>query len=78
YPTPGAPTLFQGSTYPTYNQRTQFSMAQSLLSQTLTAADSHFSAGSQPLGQHAMPMQTNSVSKGKICNCLERVCVLNF
>ncbi|KAF8796833.1 Chromodomain-helicase-DNA-binding protein 4 like protein [Argiope bruennichi] len=63
YPTPGAPTLFQGSTYPTYNQRNQFSMAQSLLSQTLTAADSHFNTGSQPLGQHAMPMQTNSVSK---------------
>ncbi|KAG8184140.1 hypothetical protein JTE90_010186 [Oedothorax gibbosus] len=63
YPTPGAPALFQGSTYPSYNQRNQFSMAQSLLSQTLTAADSHFSAGSQPLGQHAMTMQTNSVSK---------------
>ncbi|GIY32246.1 chromodomain-helicase-DNA-binding protein 5 [Caerostris darwini] len=68
YPTPGAPALFQGSTYPTYNQRNQFSMAQSLLSQTLTAADSHFSAGSQALGQHAMPMQTNSVSKGKACD----------
>ncbi|XP_035230728.1 chromodomain-helicase-DNA-binding protein Mi-2 homolog isoform X3 [Stegodyphus dumicola] len=63
YPTPGGPTLFQGSTYPTYNQRNQFSMAQSLLSQTLTATDSHFSTSSQPLGQHAMPMQTNSVSK---------------
>ncbi|XP_071040279.1 chromodomain-helicase-DNA-binding protein Mi-2 homolog isoform X4 [Parasteatoda tepidariorum] len=63
YPSPGGPNLFQGSTYPTYNQRTQFSMAQSLLSQTLTATDSHFSAGNQPLGQHTMPMQTNSASK---------------
>ncbi|GIZ00010.1 chromodomain-helicase-DNA-binding protein 3 [Caerostris extrusa] len=60
--------LFQGSTYPTYNQRNEFSTAQNLLSQTLTAADSHFSAGSQALGQHAMPMQTNSVSKGKACD----------
>ncbi|XP_054712888.1 chromodomain-helicase-DNA-binding protein Mi-2 homolog isoform X2 [Uloborus diversus] len=67
YPGGGATPqqLFQGSGagYPGYGQRNQFNMAQSLLSQTLTQPDSPFSTGSQPLGQHTMPMQANSVSK---------------